>query len=151
MHQLDADITALIARADRDGLRPAVRLNGTSDLPWLALQLSARFPQVQFYDYTKLPRPHLRVRPNYHITFSLHESNLELALDALAHGINVAVVFDTRRGQPLPELWRGYPVIDGDAHDLRFLDARGSIVGLRAKGQAKDDVLGFVQLVRRTA
>ena len=79
-------------------------------------------------------------------TFSLHETNLQFALDAMAHGVNVAVVFDTRKGQPLPTTWHGVPVIDGDQHDLRFLDNPNSVVGLRAKGPAKKDAFGFVQI-----
>lgn len=34
--------------------------------------------------------------------------------------------------------------VDGDRHDLRFLDPKGSIVCLKAKGQAKNDTSGFV-------
>lgn len=70
------------------------------------------------------------------------------AIDALSHGINVAAVFAVKRGAPLPEKYLGYHVIDGDAHDLRFLDGTRVpvIVGLRAKGQAKHDTLRFVQI-----
>jgi hypothetical protein len=51
----------------------------------------------------------------------------------------VAVVFDK-----LPETYLGKPVIDGDVSDLRFLDPKGVIVGLKAKGKAKKDSSGFV-------
>ena len=46
----------------------------------------------------------------------------------------------------LPATWYGYRVIDGDKHDYRFLDERGVVVGLRAKGEAKykDIDFGFV-------
>jgi hypothetical protein len=123
-----------VCKGALEAVKPAVRLNGTSDLPWLAMTLSAEFPSVMFYDYTKHPRPYLRVRPNYSITFSYSGHNAADSLDALAHGVNVAAVFNVRKGQPLPDTWQGYPVIDGDLHDLRFLDARGVIVGLRPKG-----------------
>ena len=148
MEQLRKDITALVVRAKREHLIPAVRINGTSDLPQLAMQMAREFPRVQFYDYTKIPRPWSRVLPNYHLTFSLSESNYQDAFEVLQHGMNVAVVFDVKRGRPLPEVWRGVHVIDGDLHDLRFLDAHrfGLIVGLRAKGRAKRDKHGFVQI-----
>ena len=148
LNQLRKDIRSLVKQAKRLGMKPAVRLNGTSDLPKLALTLCDEFPEVQFYDYTKLPRPYLRTRNNYHITFSLSENNRAAALDALSHGINVAVVFDVKRGQPLPEQFMGHAVIDGDTHDLRFLDGTRVpvIVGLRAKGKAKKDTSGFVQI-----
>lgn len=151
MNQLRRDIAALVRRADRDGLKPAVRINGTSDLAELADAMAREFPSLQFYDYTKIPRPYLRVRDNYHITFSLSESNLPHAIDALKHGVNVAVVFFVPRSRPLPDTFLDAPVIDGDMHDLRFLDGyKGSIIGLRAKGPAKQDLAGFVQVAPGT-
>lgn len=149
------DIAILIRRAGKAGLIPVVRLNGTSDIPWErmrgsdGLTLMERFPHVQFYDYTKRPNRD-NVWPNYHLTFSLSETNIVYALAELQRGRNVAVVFATRKGEPLPATWNGYTVIDGDASDLRFLDESETgaavVVGLRAKGQAKGDASGFVQI-----
>ena len=150
--QLRKDVAALVRKAAKLGLKPAVRVNGTSDLPWIPMQLSAEFPTVQWYDYSKLPKPWLRTRGNYHITFSLSETNKAEALDALSHGVNVAVVFNTKKGQPLPPTWEGFEIINGDAHDLRFLDARPDravVIGLYAKGQAKKDRSGFVHASSR--
>lgn len=132
------DINALLRQAKRENLTPAVRLNGTSDLPWLALALAQLFPQVQFYDYTKHPRSWERARSNYNLTFSWSGENLVECMRALEHGVNVAVPFDVRKGAALPETWQGYKVIDGDLSDLRFLDARGVIVGLRVKSISKE-------------
>ena len=149
MAQLRKDIGSLVTRAKREGLTPAVRVNGTSDLPWLAQAMAVEFPAVQFYDYTKIPRPWARTLSNYHLTFSLSESNYVDALEVLRQGMNVAVVFNVKRGQPLPDTWNGVPVVDGDAHDLRFLDAHrlALVVGLRAKGRARKDTgSGFVQI-----
>ena len=147
LEQLRREIRGLVRRASRRGLRPAVRLNGTSDLAWLPLRLCAEFPGVRFYDYTNLPKPWLRVRSNYHLTFSASESNLADVFAALEHKVNVSVVFSTRKGQALPKMWNGYRVVDGDRHDLRFLDGmRGLVIGLRAKGKAKKDTSGFVQI-----
>jgi len=144
--QLHKDVASLVKAAARKGFTPAVRLNGTSDQPKLALQLAAKFPAVQFYDYTKLPKPWLRVRPNYHLTFSRSECNTTECIEALQHGINVAVVFKVKKDAPLPQKWNGYNVVDGDETDLRFLDPQGVVVGLRAKGRAKLDNTGFVIL-----
>lgn len=146
--QLAKDISSLERRAQRQGLTPCVRINGTSDLPWLALRIAREFYHVQFYDYSKHVRVWERTLPNYSITFSHSETNLDACLETLAHGCNVAVVFDTKKGQPLPAEWHGYRVIDGDESDLRFLDPRratGVVVGLRAKGRARKDCSGFVQ------
>lgn len=141
---LALDIERLRAKARRMRLTLAIRVNGTSDQPALAMRLAGRFEDIQFYDYTKIPEPWKRQRPNYHLTFSMSENNRGEVCDALSHGINIAVVFSTRRGQPLPKEYAGHRVIDGDAHDLRFLDERGVIVGLRAKGRARRDTTGFV-------
>jgi len=140
LSQLRKDIASLVKTAKNKKLIPAIRLNGTSDLAWLGMQLSAEFPNVQFYDYTKLPKPYLRTKSNYHLTFSRSESNHSDVIDCLSHGINVAMVFDTKRGLSLPESWNGYKVIDGDLHDLRFLDGyQSAVIGLRAKGKARKD------------
>jgi len=149
IEQLRADINALIKRAKRARLTPAVRINGTSDLPQLSRQMAREFPNVQFYDYTKIPRPWDRITANYHLTFSLSESNRAAAIDVLNSGMNVAAVFNVKRGHELPATWEGFPVVDGDVHDLRFLDAHrtGLVIGLRAKGRArKDTTSGFVQI-----
>jgi len=142
--QIDQDIAVLRLMAARKRLKLAVRVNGTSDLPGLARSVATRNPDVQFYDYTKIPGPHARQLANYHLTFSRSESNAADMAEAMMNGVSVAVVFSTRRGRPLPEMWQGVPVIDGDKHDLRFLDERGVIVGLRAKGRARRDTSGFV-------
>jgi predicted secreted protein len=99
----------------------------------------------------------VRAIPNYSLTYSLAESNDSHAAEALAAGVNVAAVFDTRKSADLPQTFTiagiTARVIDGDASDLRFLDPNtgggwpGNIVGLRAKGRAKRDTSGFVRRV----
>ena len=139
MARLVKEIADLERRADREGAIAGVRLNGTSDIPWEKYDIIDRFPGVQFYDYTK--RPNRRNLPeNYHITFSRDEGNEEQCLRAIRNGINVAVVFRDE----LPETYKGFPVIDGDLHDWRVDDPHPCIVGLRAKGKAKNDNTGFV-------
>lgn len=146
LEELKRNVMRLVARAGKLGLQPAIRVNGTSDLPWLAEAMARVFPDVQFYDYTKHPKPWLRTLPNYHLTFSHSGRNVQDCLEALQRGINIAVVFTTRRGEALPNAWNGFPVIDGDLHDCRFLDPRGVVVGLRAKGMAKGLNSPFVVL-----
>jgi hypothetical protein len=142
------DVARLQRKAKKLGAKPAMRPNGTSDIPWERVRVGNHanimeaFPDVQFYDYTK--RPNRKSLPsNYHLTFSLAEDNEADAIKALENGMNVAVVF-----HKVPETFtlggKVYPVIDGDAHDLRFLDPAGVIVGLKAKGNAKRDTSGFV-------
>lgn len=140
MAQLYRDIEALERKAAREGLRPAVRLNGTSDINWEEIRfgngkhtLMDCFPLVQFYDYQKcfrLPR-----HRNYHMTFSYSAAPefQVIVRKALKFEMNIAAVF---RG-PFPEIFLGRPVISGDEDDLRFLDPEGVVVGLKAKGPAK--------------
>ena len=144
MGKLVKEITNAIKLAEKHELTPVFRLNGTSDIRWETIAVGGfrnvmeMFPNVQFYDYTKIANRR-DLPANYHLTFSLAESNLEDALFALTHGMNVAAVFRT-----VPKKFLGVSVIDGDATDLRFLDPRSVVVGLKAKGKAKKDTSGFV-------
>lgn len=141
---LRSDILLLVQHATERGMTAAVRINGTSDQPQLALQMAHEFPTVQFYDYTKIDRPWERTLSNYHLTFSFSGENLAECMDALAHGINVAVVFATA---DFPKMFFGRTVINGDANDIRFQDPVGVIVGLKAKGDARKlETGGFVQI-----
>lgn len=113
----------------------AIRLNVFSDIPWERLfpEIFSDFTKTQFYDYTKHANRMFRVRPdNYHLTFSLHENNQAAARSVLEAGMNVAAV-TTRAGGEL----FGFPVIDGDEHDLRFLDPGPAVVGLKPKGSLR--------------
>jgi len=144
--QLDAEIGTHKRRAARKGFQPAVRLNGTSDIRWESVRIDGqtlfeRHPDVVFYDYTKHSDRDVSDIPNYSLTFSLAENNDSKAVEALSNGLNVAAVFHT-----VPETFMGLPVFDGDASDLRFLDPSGVIVGLKAKGKARQDrSSGFVR------
>ena len=140
-----------IRRNDKKGLRTAQRLNGTTDYAWEHIRFDGqsmpeRFQDVQFYDYTKSvkrARQHVagNMPSNYHLTFSRSELTPDsLVTELVESGQNVAVVFDE-----VPETWLGLKVINGDEHDLRFLDQSGVVVGLKAKGpKAKKDTAGFV-------
>jgi hypothetical protein len=145
------------AKAKREGLQLCVRMNGATDIAWEGIRfgwngdridgrhLFQLFPDVRFVDYTKNHQRMLRfcaglLPKNYHLTFSRSETNEAQCLEVLAAGGNVAVVSSL----PRPEAWNGYPTIDGDAHDLRHLDAFG-VVWLSPKGaKAKATQSGFV-------
>ena len=150
MFDLVHDIQNAIKQAEKKGLTPAFRLNGTSDISWekypatrmgtVYNNIFEAFPEVQFYDYTKIRGRKVSHLTNYHLTFSRAESNEMDARIASSDGMNVAVVFK----KDLPASYFGKKVINGDETDLRFLDERGVIVGLKAKGKAKKDSSGFV-------
>jgi hypothetical protein len=146
MRQLVHDIEKFIRACNRKDKLPAIRLNGTSDIQWEKIDIDGQnifemFPNVQFYDYTKIPTRKVDKIPNYHLTWSYSEANDKYAkmFDQVPN--NKAVVFRTK---DLPSMFKGLEVIDGDTHDMRFLDKPNSVIGLKAKGQAKKDYSGFV-------
>lgn len=139
-----------------------VRLNMFSDIPWESLGVIDAHPGVTFYDYTKDPSRWGAVRPNYWVTFSFDGTNGEAAEKILRAGGNVSAVFHLETDspvcgkaahrQPLPSVFRGFPVIDGGKTDWRPEDPRGVFVGLRllartyeSRGDAIDG--GFSQPV----
>jgi hypothetical protein len=148
MHELAGDIRNAIVYAEKKGLVPVFRLNGTSDIAWEKIRFGSfrnifeAFPTVQFYDYTKIAGR--TVPSNYHLTFSAADGNDADVVKAIDRGYNVAVVFADKK---LPEQYNGLTVFNGDESDLRFLDPLKAIIGLYAKGKAKKDSTGFVKRI----
>jgi len=143
---LKENVFSVIRKAKAKKMTPVIRLNGTSDIGWERYTVIQAFKTTRFYDYTKSFARMVsfldgKLPSNYSLTFSRSETNEPQCLDVLARGGNVAVVF---RGKSLPSHWQGFPVINGDENDLRFLDPKGVVVGLTAKGKAKTDTSGFV-------
>jgi hypothetical protein len=142
---LREDLGKFEAYCKRKEVQPVTRLNGTSDKLWL--DIIRDFPEIQFYDYTKVFNRVAKDLPeNYHLTLSYSRANPEYADKVLAYAdkykANIAVVFRDKNN--IPETFLGRPVINGDADDLRFLDPQGVVVALYAKGKAKKDTSGFV-------
>lgn len=146
---LHKDIQAGIKKAKKLNKKLAIRLNTISDLFWENMGVIEKYPEVQFWDYTKIPSRMERytkgeLPENYHLTFSRSECNDKKVKKVLSLGGNVAVVFAVNKNNNLPKEWSGYKVVDGDKSDLRFKDPKNVIVGLRHKGKAKKDKSGFV-------
>jgi hypothetical protein len=185
MQQLVQDVHTFLRECKRKGKKPALRLNGTSDIQWENIPIKNNnyeisnmyllrkyskyfegyghsqwkpckelvnlgwqeannifelFPQIQFYDYTKIPTRKVEHIPNYHLTWSYSEADSKYAALIKTVSNNIAVVFR----EALPEVFKGFKVIDGDKHDMRFLDETQVVVGLIEKGEAKKDTSGFV-------
>jgi hypothetical protein len=147
--QLVKEIKAGVKKANRLGLIPCFRLNGTSDIVWervfltdssgMKVTLFEMFQDVQFYDYTAIVKRNVARFKNYHLTFSRKENNDADVRAALEKGMNVAVVFAV-----LPQEFLGLPVANGDETDLRFLDPNRVVVGLKAKGKARKVISDFL-------
>jgi hypothetical protein len=155
MMYLVADIELAIKQSKKKNLIPVFRLNGTSDIAFEKYpvyrdnveykNIFAAFSEVTFYDYTKIPGRKVKDIANYSLTFSEADGNALETLNAIRAGMNVATVFGIKKNSPMPEMWNGMPVFNGDDSDLRFLDPKGVVVGLYAKGKAKKDTSGFVK------
>jgi len=152
--ELIPSIRSLIRKAKAAGLTPVCRLNGTSDIRWESVgfewdgvwyeNVFALFPDLQFYDYTKIPNRRVDHIPNYDLTFSYSgvvgfQPYVQLAVE---QGYRIAVVFRSR--DSIPSEFLGTTCVDGDDSDLRHEDPHGVVVALYAKGRAKKDVSGFV-------
>lgn len=155
MAQLAKEIAALQAKAEREGWKLVVRLNGTSDIRFESIpvldsdSIMGAFPSVQFYDYTKLAN-RKNVAANYDLTFSYsgvpaYQAQVAKAIEA---GGRIAVVFRNRAIVDAMlasgDTFLGLPIVDGDDSDIRHLDPKGAIVALYAKGKARNDTSGFV-------
>ena len=148
LNMLYVEIAQLELKHKLEGTKFAIRLNVTSDISWEKFPIKngknifELFPSVQFYDYTKNYLRFKNVLPkNYDLTFSRSETNGEIALEMLKHGVKVAMVFDQ-----VPVNYLGFKVIDGDKNDLRFKDKKGVIVGLKYKkitGKGADNKAAF--------
>jgi FAD/FMN-containing dehydrogenase len=162
MRALIDDINRARRYARKRGYDAAFRLNATSDIAWHRVPYAGfanvmeLFPDCQFYDYTKVAKrlTHEPIPSNYHLTFSAADGNAHEAFTVLAEGGNVSIVFRTKEmvQQAIAQGWvplgKGsaqITVIDGDETDLRYLDPKGCVVALYAKGKAKSDQSGFVR------
>lgn len=163
MNQLAREIALESGKATLQDYTLLVRLNGTSDIKWEKVSFTldpatakkigkapgyyenvmALFPEIQFYDYTKIANRR-DIPANYDLTFSYSGviQYQPFVQKAIAQGLRVAVVFRDKKA--IPASFLGLPCVDGDDSDIRHLDPAGCIVALYAKGKAKKDLTGFV-------
>ena len=155
MSYLVEDIKKFVGECAKLNKLPCLRLNGTSDIQWEHQRYKGKtvfelFPEVLFYDYTKIPTRRIEGIKNYSLTWSYSEAKVAYMRlfekfiinkhNLNKTNMNTAVVFR----KELPKTFLGFKVIDGDKHDMRFLDEDNVVVGLKAKGKAKKDYSGFV-------
>jgi hypothetical protein len=143
LERLTRELSNFVKTCEKNGVRPAARLNTISDIPWENFGIPQAFPNLYMYDYTKRAARLNKTPANYTLMFSYsgraqYQNQVQIALGA---GVPIAAVFrDT-----LPGSFMGRPVIDGDKSDLINSKAGPVIIGLKAKGAlAKADQSGFV-------
>lgn len=132
---LVAELQMYQRKAIKKNLGFAVRLNGTSDIDYVNVRLNGNnifelFPDIQFYDYTKVITKLNNIPSNYNLTLSYTGRNTNECINHLTNGGNVAMIFNTK---VLPKTWKGFNVINADISDSRFKDTKGSIAGLKWK------------------
>jgi hypothetical protein len=156
--QLRMELDRHVWTAKVKGMTPAIRLNGTSDIPWEDYGIIQEYENIQWYDYTKYPLERRSPPPNYHLTFSVSErpNSVDAALRYLSEGHNAAIVVQSKDGKTRGSAIKaanglvekgslfGFPAISGDETDVRFWDPPGHWVVLHAKGPAARNDTGFV-------
>lgn len=144
---LDVEIQRARRKAEREGHIFSIRFNCTSDIPLTSLNkfpngdnILERYSDVNIYDYTKRPM-NLKISEkykNYHVVLSYYKGNERLAKEWLSNGGSIAVVFGVTDASQMPKTFMGYPVINGDRYDARFLDPKNCVVGLKYKVGRQD-------------
>ncbi len=139
---LSRELKALEKAAKRKRFKVAGRLNGTTDLDWTRITFNGatifeHFPRITWYDYTKNPKiAQAYSDRGVSVTFSYYKKAATAdLLHLLDRGVNIAIAY--RDTLPITQSigGRSVEVINGDLHDLRFLDKKGAIVGLKYKNQ----------------
>ena len=116
--KLAYEIYKIAEKSSNKGIPIAIRLNGTSDLPFVQLMnargyLSDLPPNIIFYDYTKSPKPISakggqgwgmvklgnKANTKYIVTFSRSELNSSTAKQVLSSGGLVAIPFSNWSNQ----------------------------------------------------
>ena len=165
--QLIKEIIALEKKAAKLGLKPLVRLNGTSDIRWENIgfyypektgtgfkliyhrNIFEFFPNIQFMDYTKIPNRDNAMNgisdfpSNYDLTFSYSGAPefQKYNKRAIDKGMRIAAVFD--KVESIPFTFHKRQVLSGDDNDLTFTKPKNSILALYAKGSKKEIQLGL--------
>lgn len=154
---LVAEIDAIRVGAwSEAGWTVSFRFNVLSDLPWevIAPWLVERIRDrgIRLYDYSAYPSSRrdrgVASGLGYYLVDSVKEKHSAAQIMAMDRPV---VVFDVRRGAPLPATYLGRPVIDADVSDARFLDEEGTVRGLRYKNVSSTDraaaiASGFVKV-----
>jgi hypothetical protein len=151
------DIEKGIRKSKKNGHKLGVRINGTSDIDVIKhfKDIIIKYPDVHFYDYTKIPKYLKKLQrmsnqlPNYHLTYSysLSQKAQEYIKEATKTDHNIAMVFKNEdqvnklmsSKQKIKLYGKTYNLINGDNDDLRFLDPKNSIVLLRYKETRASD------------
>jgi hypothetical protein len=152
---LCADIWRLKYYARNKDLKLLIRLNGTSDILWENYKILhdqtifQMFSDEIFYDYTKHPSRNLEGKTygNYDLTYSFSSITPKpISIKGLSNPNNARAAVVFQKKEDIPLTFRSWQVVDGDDTDIRHIEPKNVVVALYAKGKAKKDQSGFVQI-----
>ena len=118
----------------KQSVTPYVRLNVISDIQY---ELKANgcipqsFPNINFFDYTKIAKRLGKTPDNYELMFSYSNAPAyqQSVRKALKTDVPISVVFFGN----MPNRFMGKEVVDGDSSDIVNLGYKNKIVGLKYK------------------
>ena len=143
LNHLRHELTNFNKLCERQNVQGVVRLNTISDIQWERFGIPQSFPKLFFYDYTKIPKRVMNdycLPSNYKLIYSFSGNKDYFKHYAkVPNNVPLAVVF---KGA-LPNWFNGKEVIDGDKSDLLNAFSDGKVVGLLAKGKAKNSTSPF--------
>lgn len=167
MKKLEKELHSFCRSAIKKGMTPCFRFNGSSDLPFEnfttengtnILEYFGNLYNLKAYDYTKSKSRMVKflrgdMPSNYHLTFSYAPEKVEDCREILALGGNVAVAFETKKVEDfIGKTFLGHEVINGDSHDLRFVDPVGGyVIGLTKKGRHTGEFFVSTGMVKEMA
>ena len=136
IEQLKREIANFERLCYKSGVIPHVRLNVITDVRWESKaygQIPQSFPNVTFYDYTKIANRLNKTPDNYKLMFSYSpavkfQDQVRLAMSA---NVPMSAVFYPA----IPDTFLGAKVINGDNSDIENLKYRypNYIIGLKYK------------------
>jgi hypothetical protein len=161
------EIDSFVKKTKKENYQPAIRLNVTSDIPPKVFEgFINAFPNVMFYDYTKLGSN--TIAPNHHLTYSStgasqvvdgqkianQYTNWDKMVQRMLGGQNVAMAFTSRTDMPSfikdEKTDQTFEVWNGDNYDARFLDpktedGKGLVIGLTNKDKSKSPFVSAIK------
>jgi hypothetical protein len=144
--QLKKELSNFAKACSKQGKKPAVRLNVLSDVDWMKEGIIQAFPEILFYDYTKIAArcSAEKLPDNYKLIYShsAADNPQNKMINSIWKGsFPVAVVF----AGGMPAKFKGRKVIDGDNNDLENVLSGPVVIGLKAKGKSAAN-LKFVEV-----
>ena len=132
--QLKGELANFEKLCAKSGVVPYVRLNVISDIQWELRangSIPQAFPNINFFDYTKVAKRLAKLPANYELMFSYskaiaYQTQVKVALKT---DVPMSVVFYG----PMPTTFMGKVVVNGDNSDIENLKHKGKIIGLKYK------------------